>query len=81
MGELFANFKGYDWQATRAEGIEEGKKVGRSLVNDLIVILMKDKRYDDLEKAAEDIEYQNELIKELLPEEWAKYNDETVPSV
>lgn len=41
----------------------------RNRINKLNVILLKNKRYDDLQRAAEDHEFQEKLIKELLPEE------------
>ncbi|MBD5470049.1 MAG: hypothetical protein HDR19_02720 [Lachnospiraceae bacterium] len=41
----------------------------RNRINKLNVILIKNKRYDDLQRAAEDHEFQEKLIKELLPEE------------
>ena len=38
-------------------------------INKLNVILLKNKRYDDLQRAAEDPEFQEKLIQELLPRE------------
>ena len=52
----------------KAEGIAEGKAKGkaeeRNLLNSLTKLLIRDNRYDDLKKAIEDAEYQDELIKE-----------------
>lgn len=41
----------------------------RNRINKLNAILLKDKRYDDLQRATEDSEFQEELMKELLPGE------------
>ena len=58
------------------EGLKAGEEKGRSLgqsegkietqknINRLNKILLSEKRYDDLEKSAQDIEYQNKLMKE-----------------
>ena len=81
MGELFANFKGYDWQATRAEGRKEGRTEGFDLLGELVTLLMNEQRYDDVKKAASDREYRQELIKEMLPDKWAQFNDEPVKNV
>lgn len=40
-----------------------------SKINRLNAILLKNKRYDDLQRATEDYEFQEKLIKELLPKE------------
>ena len=37
-------------------------------INELNAILLKDKRYEDLQRAAEDHEFQEKLMKELLPQ-------------
>ena len=81
MGELFANFKGYDWQATRAEGIAKGIGTGIDLMDELFSILIEKERYGDLKKATTDKDYQNELIKELLPEKWEQFFGEPVKSI
>lgn len=47
----------------------EGKSEGKSIVNRLNQILLSANRYDDLERATNDAAYQEELIKELLPDE------------
>ena len=44
----------------REEGREEGLMEGRALK-----YLLKSKRYNDLERATEDIEYQKKLLKEF----------------
>ena len=41
----------------------------RNRINSLNIILLRDKRYDDLERAAEDYEFQEKLMNELLPKE------------
>ena len=46
------------------EGLKAGEEKGQENTNKLIKILLKEKRYDDLEKSAQDIEYQNKLMKE-----------------
>ena len=45
------------------KGIAEGKAQGSGQVNKLIKALMSEKKYDELEKSAEDESYQNELMK------------------
>ena len=45
-------------------GMKAGEEKGQENTNKLIKILLKEKRYDDLEKSAQDIEYQNKLMKE-----------------
>lgn len=41
----------------------------RNRINKLNAILLKNKRYDDLQRTTEDYEFQEKLIRELLPEE------------
>jgi len=48
----------------RALGQSEGKIETQKNINRLNKILLSEKRYDDLEKSAQDIEYQNKLMKE-----------------
>ena len=48
------------------EMMQESEKKGAELVNKLNVILLDTGRLDDLKKAAEDPNYQKELIKELV---------------
>lgn len=44
---------------------EEGREEGMEYLNQLNKYLLKSKRYSDLERATEDIEYQKKLLKEL----------------
>ena len=44
---------------------EEGREEIIAELNQLTKYLLKAKRYNDLERAAEDIEYQKKLLKEL----------------
>ncbi|WP_037329788.1 Rpn family recombination-promoting nuclease/putative transposase [Anaerovibrio lipolyticus] len=56
-------------KVSKMEGLIEGKSEGKSIVNRLNQILLSANRYDDLERATNDAAYQEELIKELLPDE------------
>ena len=49
----------------REEGRAEGREEGMEYLNQLNKYLLKSKRYNDLERATEDIEYQKKLLKEL----------------
>ena len=49
----------------REEGREEGRAEIIAELNQLTKYLLKAKRYSDLERATEDIEYQKKLLKEL----------------
>lgn len=52
----------------REEGREEGRAEIRAELNEFKLLnkyLLKSKRYNDLERATEDIEYQKKLLKEL----------------
>ena len=49
----------------REEGFKEGFKKGLDEARALNKYLLKSKRYNDLERATEDIEYQKKLLKEL----------------
>ena len=53
----------------REEGFKEGLDEARAEIiaelNQLTKYLLKAKRYNDLERAAKDIEYQNKLLKEF----------------
>lgn len=49
----------------RARGREEGRVETRAELNQLTICLLNAKRYNDLERAAEDIEYQKKLLKEF----------------
>ena len=49
----------------REEGREEGRAEIIAELNQLTKYLLKSKRYNDLERATEDIEYQKKLLKEF----------------
>ena len=49
----------------RARGRVEGREEGMEYLNQLNKYLLKAKRYSDLERATEDIEYQKKLLKEF----------------
>ena len=49
----------------RARGRVEGREEGMEYLNQLNKYLLKSKRYNDLERATEDIEYQKKLLKEF----------------
>ena len=52
----------------REEGREEGRAEIRAELNEFKLLnkyLLKSKRYNDLERATEDIEYQKKLLKEF----------------
>ncbi len=59
----------------RIEGRQEGRKEERNALNSLYKILISTGRLDDLNRAVDDPEYQNELIRTLLPEIWEKMNE------
>ena len=71
--KLFWNVTTYDkdlYEKTlkedaREEGRVEGRAEIRAELNQLTICLLNTKRYNDLELAAEDIEYQKKLLKEL----------------
>ena len=44
---------------------EEGREEGMEYLNQLNKYLLKSKRYSDLERATEDIEYQKKTIKRI----------------
>ena len=44
---------------------EDAREEGMEYLNQLNKYLLKSKRYNDLERATEDIEYQKKLLKEL----------------
>lgn len=48
----------------KAEGLAEGKVEGQKVILELNSILLKEKRYDDLEKASVNDEYLNQLLKQ-----------------
>ena len=49
----------------RVQGREEGRAETRAELNQLTICLLNAKRYNDLEHAAKDIEYQKKLLKEF----------------
>ena len=49
----------------KADAREEGRAEIIAELNQLTKYLLKAKRYNDLERAAKDIEYQNKLLKEF----------------
>ena len=49
----------------KEEGREEGRAEIIAELNQLTKYLLKAKRYNDLERAAKDIEYQKKLLKEF----------------
>ena len=51
------------------KGIAQGRKQGIDRVNVLTGILLSEGRIEDLKRAVSDSAYQEELMKELLPEE------------
>lgn len=51
-------------QRGHKEGREEGRKEGEARVNKLISLLIKDKRYSDLERSANDSSFQKQLMSE-----------------
>ena len=48
----------------RAEGRVEGRVEGVDLMAKLVKILLAEKKYSDVEKASDDAEYRNKLLKE-----------------
>ncbi|MBR4344690.1 MAG: hypothetical protein IKP88_18640 [Lachnospiraceae bacterium] len=57
------------------DGRNEGRKEERLIVNKLISTLLADGRVEDLRRASTDQDYQDNLIKELFPDDWKKLND------
>lgn len=57
FGMLFDSFEAYDVQETR--------RAAKNQINQLNIKLIAEKRYDDLERAAKDPEYQERLLKEF----------------
>ncbi|MBN2948887.1 MAG: hypothetical protein JTJ20_16925 [Blautia sp.] len=49
----------------REEGLTKGRAETRAELNQLTICLLNAKRYNDLEHAAKDIEYQKKLLKEF----------------
>ena len=48
----------------RAEGLAEGRVEGVDLMAKLVKILLAEKKYSDVEKASDDAEYRDKLLKE-----------------
>ncbi len=51
------------------DGMEKGMKEGGARINRLNKVLINANRYDDLKRATEDSAFQEQLMKELFPEE------------
>ena len=58
-----------EWNIEEAKrvGAEEAAEKTTEKINALNKLLIAAKRFVDLEKAANDVDFQNKLIKELLP--------------
>ncbi len=65
LRELFAEELEEKYQAGESEGRREGRQEGRSELSRLILKLSELGRADDIIKAAENPEYQEQLMKEL----------------
>ena len=75
------DFDNIEKENAREEGREEGRKEGRKdglnegrnemqgKINSLIIRLMNENRLNDLQRAATDVEYQAQLLRELFPKE------------
>ena len=59
-----------DIEVQREEAFTEGKEKERELLNQLTRLLIAEKRYEDLDRAAEDIDYQDKLLHEYKKIEW-----------
>lgn len=70
MCEIMEKIREEGKEEGRIEGREEGREEGRieasSRINKLHSILLKSKRFDDLERSTTDPQYQEQLIAELL---------------
>ena len=51
------------------QGMQQGMQQGEARINTLNMILINAGRFEDLKRAVTDINYQSQLIKELLPKE------------
>ena len=62
------------------EGLEQGLEQGIELINQLNQILLSEGKYDELQKASKDKEYQKKLLAEygLLNEKQDVYKRQTV---
>ena len=65
LRELFAEELEENYQAGECKGRQEGRQEGRSELSRLILKLSELGRTDDIVKAAENPEYQEQLMKEL----------------
>ena len=66
LGMLLEEFDQEKYERTlREEGREEGIEAGQIRINKLNVILLSQKRYKDLERAATDRAFQNKLLQEM----------------
>ena len=65
LRELFAEELEEKYQAGESKGRQEGRQEGRSELSRLILKLSELGRTDDIVKAAENPEYQEQLMKEL----------------
>ena len=54
-------------ELNRLDAAEKAAEKTTEKINALNKLLLATKRFVDLEKAANDVEFQNKLIKELLP--------------
>ncbi len=63
MNEYMKEFYREELEASYSKGQAQGQ----DKVNSLNKILIAAKRFVDLEKAANDLEYQNKLMRDLLP--------------
>ena len=67
MNEYMKEFYREELEASYSKGQAQGQGQGQDKVNSLNKILIAAKRFVDLEKAANDLEYQNKLMRDLLP--------------
>lgn len=50
--------------AIENQGIKKGRAEGVDLMTKLVKILLSEKKYSDVEKASDDVEYRDKLLKE-----------------
>ena len=53
-----------DYNEGLLEAEERGIAIGQERINKLITILLQNKRYDDLERSANDTDFQQQLLRE-----------------
>ena len=63
--KLFRNVTTYDKDLYEKTLKEDAREEIRAELNQLTICLLNTKRYNDLERAAKDIEYQKKLLKEF----------------